>query len=358
MIDANDKFILSTHLDAVESQKDGPLVVHRWTGAAVKATRDLLLFLDLFKKPVSVEELVATVSVHQLKQKLERLLALKFILHSQTDEEIQYLSELSAIKNKKFTCTRHFIIYYPEGIRAVDSLFIDLMETVYYFLVLRGLPRIRRKSIIHICETHQEYAQLWGDAPLSRHIHCFTTKGRILVLKPVMLATMQIGYKGFFSAMAHEMVHIFLCQNYVKLPVWAVEGVCEYFSGRHYRLSFEALSELKEIKRFHQIESTARHSLLDVDASPMTFNIGYRQSLSFIEFLVDCFGEAKLLECIFDTGLLKMFAMSLREKTRYSIETLEKMWRMKLRREKHASYMPVNECPSKNDEIISSLDGH
>jgi hypothetical protein len=78
---------------------------------------------------------------------------------------------------------------------------------------------------------------------------------------------------------------------------------------------------------FEELELKAVHSLLDIDAAPAPYNIGYRLSHSFIEFLAGNFGEKKLIGCIFASGLSKDFKTAFHEYYASSLEHMQEAWR-------------------------------
>ena len=66
---------------------------------------------------------------------------------------------------------------------------------------------------------------------------------------------------------------------------------------------------------------------MDIDDSKIHCNIGYRQSVSFITFLIDLFGEDRMMQCVMSTGLTKSFEMKFNEIFSHSLEHYENKWR-------------------------------
>lgn len=217
-------------------------IIHRWTGASLKASDGLLEFLELFKQPHSLADLRKRFSIDELETKVNRLLDLTFLLSSSTDEEILWLKQNLNIDDNTVYQTDHFVIFHPCHGRLKIWLFAELLEKAYRLLVARGFGHLRRPSLVFICQTSEEYFKLWGHPSIPAAVHFFVSKGRILTFKPWSLYSIDFFDNGFFKAMVHEMVHIFLCQRHTCLPMWAIEGICEYFSQPDYPIALRDLT--------------------------------------------------------------------------------------------------------------------
>lgn len=325
------KIILSTHLTVLHTGLDRA-VVHRWTGTTLKAAPDLLEFLDFFRIPRTLPDVRKNFSIDQMETKVSRLMDLNFIVNADMDEEMLWLRQNFELNARRLFQSNHFsILYSTENIQFIRPLSV-LLENAYRMLVNRGFGQLRQPSIVYLCRTEQEFHKLWGNNYLPKGLRFFVTKGRILAIGPNREQSLLLSNKTFYKAMVHEMVHIFLCQKYTCLPVWMVEGLCEYFRKPEYSLTLHELLRSKRLLSFNEIERKAAHSLLDIDAAPADRNIAYRQAHDFVTFLAEKFGEKNLLACIFDSCLSKEFKQLFHRYFFESLAQMQKLWRIRLYR--------------------------
>jgi hypothetical protein len=264
-----------------------------------------------------------------MEMKINRLMDLYFIVSADMDEEMLWLRKNIEPNAHRLYQSEHFSILHPgENVQFVHSL-AGLLEKAYIMLVNRGFGQLRRPSIVYLCRTEQEFQKLWGNGFLPEGLRFFVTKGRILAVGPNRGQSFLLSHETFYNTMVHEMVHIFLCQKYTCLPVWAVEGVCEYFRKPDYSLTLHELLGAKKLLSFEEIEQKAVHSLLDIDAAPVERNIAYRQAHSFISFLMETFGEKRLLACILDCNLSERFENKFHRRFGESLITMQVLWRIR-----------------------------
>jgi hypothetical protein len=205
-----------------------------------------------------------------------------------------------------------------------------LLEKVYLYIIERGFKKLHRKTIVLVCEDTKEFEKLWGKDKIPDSVEFFVSHGRIIVIRPDQIYLFAIADDALFKAMTHEMIHIFLCENYANLPIWCAEGLCEYYSNNSYTVSLDELVDTKGLYRFSELARIAKHSILDIDTSRIEYNIGYRQSVSFVKYLVDLLGEDRLMECIMKTGLSMSFEKSFYETFLKPLEHYELEWRKTL----------------------------
>lgn len=324
------RLILSKHLMTVRYSDSQFGILNRRNGIVLEATAGLLAFLEHFQQPLTLEDAARKFPVGDLENKLYNLLNRKFILFVDHDEEIEYLEQALLTIKKSRVCTENFIICHPEDVFFPIPILSKLLEEVYSYMIGRGLNEFTRKSIVFICENQKDLYALWGNESIPSHVNVFVSHGRIVAIRPDLIYSLVIADELIFKAMIHEITHVFLCENYTNLPVWCIEGLCEYYSAHSYNVSLEALMHTKGLYRFSELTKMARHSILDVDSSEVENNIAYRQSKSFVEFLAGLFGEDRLMECVFSTGLTKDFESNFQEFFPQPLQHYEVEWRKSL----------------------------
>jgi hypothetical protein len=324
------KLILSKHLMTVRYNNSQSGILNRNNGVVLEATVGLLSFLEHFQQPITEADIGRKFALGDLENKLYSLLNKQFILFADHDEEIEYLDNTRLSINKARACTENFMVYHPKDVIYPISILSELLEEVYSYMLGRGFRPLSRKQIIFVCDNQKEFNALWGSESVPYHVNFFVSHGRIIAIRADLIYSLVIADERVFKAIVHEITHIFLCENYTNLPVWCIEGLCEYFSANSYHISLDELIRSKGLYRFSELTKMARHSILDVDSSEIEINIAYRQSKSFVEFLTGLFGEDRLMECIFSTGLLKDFESNFREFFPHSLEHYEVEWRKSL----------------------------
>ena len=324
------RLLLSKHLFAIPYKNNQLAILNRSNGIALLATGDLLSFLDEFKKPISIEDAKYRFQIDNLEKKIDDLLEKKFLLDQNDDEEIEYIIRNNLSNNKKRICGETFNIFYPKDEQYLIHCLHDLLKEVYSHLIKRGFKKFLQKAIVFVCENEEEAETLWGTKNIPITVDFFVSHGKILTIRPNKIYLFAIADEKLFKAMTHEMIHIFLYEYYTNIPIWCIEGLCEYYSANVYPISLSALIDIKGLYRFDEFNEIAKHSILDIDASKMEFNIAYRQSASFIAYLANLLGEERLMECVLSTGLSKDFKASFMDFFNYSLNHYEIEWRKKL----------------------------
>jgi len=326
-----------------------PFIINRLTGTAANASPDLLEFLDLFKDPANPAHLYERYCRPDLWLKAAHLMNISFLIPAHIDEEVQWLEGVIGREENKIFETEHFFTYYPDGEGYLARDFTDLMEEAYRFLITKGLPHFKKKILIFICQSREQFKQFWGIAPLPEWVKAFVHLGRILVIDRQKILPIDRKSVGFLRGMAHELVHIFLNRIHTHLPAWMEEGLCEYYSRPYNDSKFKKLAREKMLYGFREMEAFVKHSLLDLDDSPVKENICYQQAHSFVYFLAVLAGEKKLIECIQATGLSKGFRPAFEQHYGRSLDDIEAEW---LKTYSLCNYKKLK--PSKNLRIIQN----
>ena len=324
------KLLLSKHLSVIPYKNNQLAILNRNNGIALLADDNLLSFLDEFKNPISIEDVKYRFPIDNLEKKIDDLLKKKFLLDQNDDEEIEYIIRNHLSVNKKRICDETFNIFYPKDEKYLIHCLRDLLKEVYSHLIKRGFKKFHQKAIVFVCENREEAETLWGTKNIPITIDFFVSHGKILTIRPNKIYLFAIADEKLFKAMTHEMIHIFLYEYYANIPIWCLEGLCEYYSANVYPISLKALIDIKGLYRFDEFNKIAKHSIIDIDSSKIEFNIAYRQSVSFITYLVNLLGEKKLIECVLSTGLSKDLETSFIELFNYSLTHYEIEWRKKL----------------------------
>jgi len=136
----------------------------------------------------------------------------------------------------------------------------------------------------------------------------------------------------FRSILKHELAHIYLAHRVGEenLPRWLNEGVCQWVSG--------GISEMLAIGRTTELErATLLGNLLPLDALSQSFpgddrglKLAYQESLSFVEFIVDKYGQDALLKVLDDLGKGEGVSEAFKDATGSSLPELEAAWHKRL----------------------------
>jgi len=267
---------------------------------------------------------------------------MNFLIPESIDEELHWLEGMLAPNETRIFETEHFFTYYyaDEGYNA--RYFTDLMEEAYRLLIARGLSQLRKKILILICHSREQFKQFWGNASLPGWVKIFVHSGRILVVDRKKT-------NNLLQSMSHELMHIFLRQDSSYLPVWLEEGLCEYFSQSYNHNKFRQLVLIKKLYGFKEMEALVKHNLLDLDDSLINENICYRQAHSFVAFLAELAGEKKLMECIRTTSLIRDVRSAFEQHYGLSLDSVEEKWR-----ERYSLINYKKLKPSENLKIIQN----
>ena len=318
--------IHSRHLKILP-QGNNYKIVHGLSGFAIKASEDMLEFIDLFKQPQTPHDVLNKYHIPDIMQITETLVKNNIVVELSKDEELEYIEErMSSFSNNRID-TLNCICFCPSNQTETAQKFVQSMELLYLNLSTKLKPR-RQKLLIYLCRDKNELAGFWFEPLLPQWIKAFVTCRRILVADINEFEI--IDDPEFNKGMSHEITHILLSDFNVRLPIWLEEGICEYFSKQDPTAKLLELMKQKPLLSFKELESRANHTLLDIDNSRTQENICYHQSHSFVSYLFKTFGEKKILACIKDMGLQKDFSLTFYENTNERKNEMERKWRKKL----------------------------
>jgi len=342
----NSELVLSRQLIG-QNHQDRSVVMNRLVGTSIKVTPEILDFLGLFKDPVHPASLYERYSRPDIWPTASHFMNINFLIPTDIDEEAQLLEGVVGTKERRVFETEHFFTYYFDGEEYLARDFTELMEEAHRLLISKGFSHFKRKILILVCPSRTQFKHFWGMAPLPEWVKAFVYLGRILMVDQQKILPKYRKSAGFFRGMAHELVHIFLNQLRIHLPSWIEEGVCEYYSRPYNDSKFKKLVREKRLYGFREMEALVKHSLLDLDKSPVRENICYQQAHSFVYFITRLTGEKKFIECIRTTGLSKDFHEVFEEHYGQSLDDIELEWR-----EKYSSANFKKMRPSINLRII------
>ena len=326
----NRKVFLSKNLVFRKNCETGKLLINRLSSTAIKSSKSLLDFLSLIrKKPVPLSSLLAQYSDSDSLDSITHLLKINFLISDCINEDLEWLKKRIDMSRIKQFETKHFITLYSGGVDYPARNFSDFMEDVFSFLSLKHFLAIHQKITIYICKDRDEFKEFWGSAPLPDWPKAFVFSSNLLIVDQQKILQLDIGNEGSFQGMMHELVHILLGQMTCQLPVWLEEGLCEYFSKSNSDKAFLSICRQKRIYGFKEIELFARQSLLDLDDSQVMENICYRQSHSFVAYLMRLKGEKYFMDCIASMGIDSTFKSRFQAFYDLSVDDAEQEWRKK-----------------------------
>jgi sulfatase maturation enzyme AslB (radical SAM superfamily) len=343
---ANRKLVLSRQLIG-QYHQERSLIMNRLAGTSINSTPEILNFLDLFKNPTTPASLYARYSRPDLWPTTSHFMNINFLIPEDIDEEAQWLEGKVGPEESKIFETEHFFTYYPDSEGYLARDFAALMEDAYRLLNTKGIPHLKKKIPIFVCQSRAQFKQFWGSPPLPEWVKAFVHLGRILVVGRQKILPINRKSTGFLWGMAHELVHIFLNEEYTYLPTWMEEGLCEYYSRPYNDSKFKKIVRERRLYGFREMEAFVKHSLLDLDDSPVRENICYQQAHSFVHFIARLAGEKDLVDCIRATGLSKDFRKVFEEYYGRSLDDMEVEWR-----EKYSSVNYKKIKPSKNKVLL------
>lgn len=327
---ANQKIYLSRNLVLRKNCETGELLINRLSSAAIKSSKSLLNFLSgLRRKPVLLSALLAEYDDNDLSKSITHLFNLNFLISDCINEDLEWLKskvEMNSIKQFK---TKHFLTLYSGGVDYLARGFSDFMEEVYHSFSLKFFLSIDQKITIYICKDREEFQKFWGPSPLPDWPDAFVCSSNLMIIDQQKIMQLDVKNKGLFKGMAHELVHIFLGRMACQLPIWLEEGLCEFFSKPNLEKSFLTICMQKKIYGFKEMELLARQSLLDLDDSRVRENICYRQSHSFVSYLISLKGEKYFMACVAAVGLDSTFKIRFQEFYSRSVDDVEQEWQQK-----------------------------
>ena len=128
-------------------------------------------------------------------------------------------------------------------------------------------------------------------------------------------------------AMAHELTHLVTYQMifnaYGDIPVWLSEGLAMYFEGDEQAQFASALSRAVATNSLFSVRSLASPFSAFADQAIL----GYAESRSIVEFLIEEYGQAKMLDLLntfhdgasYDGALMKVYG--------FDMDGLNVLWR-------------------------------
>lgn len=319
-------FTHSRHL-WVRKTDGSRILVHGESGISLEVSEDTLEFISCFqrrRKPVSLLDRYRIPNIIETLDLMERQ---NLLIQDTRDEELEILEKRSLTDGKEMMESDNCICLFPAREEAFSSNFLDAIQKLY----LRIDPELRhsdKKIILYLCRSRDEISRFWMEPHLPDWVTAFVSHRRILVADPACFRRIDMEQdKAFTRGMTHELIHIILGQMNVNLPVWAEEGVCEYFSKPNPDRRLLTLMARKRLFSLDELESKVRHNLLDLDNARTENNICYHQSHSFMAYLFNRFGKSGMIQCIQNTGLVTDFRQSFLKQFGLTIEEMEKEWR-------------------------------
>jgi len=302
------------------------LLIHRLTGSTVQATADVLDLLELFNNPMSPASLDGHPAGPNRRTTITHLVELGFLIPANTDEEAEWLKGMLPPDGWRMLQTAHFFIHHvsSEGNTARD--FAGLLEKAHALLMKRGIFHPGRKIVAVLCRSRRQFRQFWGPIPLPEWLRAFIHVGRILILDQNKTSYSERRSPGLLSAIVHELVHVFIHQDNMRLPIWTEEGICDYLSRRFDEGRFRTLAAENGVYGLREMEALALNSLFDLDDSPDWGNLCYQQAHSYVKFLVGLAGERRFITCVRSTGLNRSFRQAFREQYERDLDGIEGEW--------------------------------
>lgn len=325
-----EKELIHTRHLLVQHEKGKHILTHRGSGRSIEISEDMLEFIDVFKQKTRPNSLLEKYYIPNIVNILQQLISNNIIIDNTWDEEFEFLEKHSLITNKKIKETLNCICLYPSKENHLAGEFMQFFQELYLKLD-KDIRLLNKKMILYLCKNRDEIIQFWFEPSLPDWVKAFVSHRRILVVDIDQIKDIQ-GYGDFKSVtgMSHEIIHIILGEMNTFLPIWAEEGLCEYFSKPDPNEKLLSLMKHKRLFSFNELELKVTHNLLDIDNTRTEENICYRQSHSFMAYLVNTFGKFEMLTCIKETGLGSDFRQTFLKKFGKTINDMEREWKIKL----------------------------
>ncbi len=301
-------------------------VYHYVNQSSVSNQRGTLFqILDLFKIPANPNNVYNAKQSPDFWPTVIELMDTGLLIPEELDESLLYLQRVHDLEDRQRLETPAFVFYYSKGMEDAMVHHRKLVEVAYERLLKTGLPVPEKKVLLYFAANQNELRRFWGNTTLPRWVHSFVTFRRLLVVN-IERRIPDERQPEYIRSMKHELTHIFLGQFDVNIPVWLVEGLCEYFARPYYHENFKKDVRASQIYTFRELELFVETNFLDVDASPIFENMCYKQAHSFVHYLVNIQGEQSLLECITSTSFEKDFRSQFRQWYGRSLDSAEKKW--------------------------------
>jgi len=318
--------VLSPHVRK-HTQREGPVLVHGLSGSKAASTPDLDAFLDSL---VSKEGQDRTVS-HTFRSSdlpsVSDLRRMDFLVSPDADEEEQWIEDLDLLKNYSCTASEHFRIYYGSTSDQMARGYSSCLAYAYSDLKARLPFRLRKKATAVLCASRKHFSAIWGKHHLPDWVKAFATMGCILVFDCREIDMRNTRSSATTTNIMHELVHLALFRNYIRVPLWMEEGLCEYYSRPYSDSGFRRLLKHKHVFGLQELEALPRNSLLDLDDSPGIENICYRQSHSIVAYMMNVWGEDRVIRCLNGTDLSQGIRDAIRKICSEDLDTLEERWK-------------------------------
>jgi len=348
------ELVLSPHIRK-DTRFDRPILVHELTGSEIASTPDLDAFLDGFARERSQNPRDDLALGCKELPSISDLRKLNFLVPPGIDEERQWVESRDVLKRYRCLASAHFRLYY-QGRREITRSYASYLERAYTVLRSRFPLHLKRRATVVLCALEAHFSELWGERPFPEWMKAFAAMGSILVLNIREIGTAIRESPALLSIMMHELVHIALLQNYVRVPIWMEEGLCEYYSRPYSDSRFRRLLKHKKIFGLRELEMLPSNSLLELDDSPGGDNICYRQSHSIVAFMVGLWGESKFLSCIKATGFGpgKSISEIIRNMHLGQLDELEDRWQARYGRvdTTRLSFAADVNCARRNGNIV------
>jgi len=333
---ANQKVSLSKNLVLRKNDEKEELLINRLSSTAIKSSNILLSVLNgLRKKQILLSTLFSEYNNHELPKSIAQLLHLNFLISDSINEDFEWLKSKVDMNCIKQFRTKHFLTLYSDCVDCQARGFSDFMEKVYHsiclklFLPINQIFQNDKKIIIYICKERDEFQKFWGPTTAPDWADAFVYSSNLMIIDQQKIMQLDVKSQGLFMGMAHELVHIFLGCMACQLPIWLEEGLCEYFSKPNLEKSFCLICSQKKIYDFSELELLARQSFFDLDNSKVRENICYRQSHSFVSYLINLKGEKYFMNCVAAVGLDSTFKTRFQEFYNRSVDEVEQEWQQK-----------------------------
>lgn len=295
-------------------------------GTTLRASSELLTFLDLFRTPSTIESICQEYQIPDLEGKLSFLMEHQILFSPEHDELKTWWDCFSGgmTVNRE---TQHFVIFgndqdLPDLVELCESVFVKLQKQLPY-------PS-QQKIMLCLCQTSAMFKKLSGKRHLPTWLSFFVLNTRILVIHLSNLRTFPLTKDALEQSLLHELTHVFLRQSGILLPIWLEEGLCEYFSQGYDDEAFKALLTAKPMIPFEILEKEGLSNLLEWEDTPIRENMAYRQSHSFVQFVISRYGVNLLKDWIFNLKLGQNYRNSFEQYYPQSLETTEEHWRQSI----------------------------
>ncbi len=180
-------------------------------------------------------------------------------------------------------------LHYPEG---QEGLALETMEVLQSGLLRYSsrLPAGVDPIQVHICQTREEFGELFGGLPARRVEGFARSREGIIVLKAPRL----LGTGSNYAAIArHELLHVLLARNTDpdNLPRWLNEGIAMTLSRENRWGTMFSMARIYTGGRVIEYEELP--NVFNAPGNETVFGDAYVQSLSMTRYLQAQVGEER-----------------------------------------------------------------